>query len=421
MCQNDPDEYTEIFDEIVTIMHNDYAGKDEKVGWDRPQEIRSKLFKLSKTLDETSFFDLVDEYLDDFDDRHILWRLKKSYLKTLGFTVRRYRDSLYVNKVAGPHVELELGTKIVEIDDSSIPYHQEIHAKKLKNIPDERQNWRPILDRASNVTVEYKNGDTVSKKLTKQEPKPAERSPYEIKPLDQNTLLFRLDDFNRPDDILELIHENRELLDDTPYWIIDVRNNNGGSDSAYGPILPYIFSKDEKIINEPVYFLMSERNCDLRIEILNEFMEHGSQKPETRKLIQDYIDDIERNRGKGFVKSEEPMEIVFEETLENPKKIVVLTDVYCSSSGDQFVHEVKQADKVHVMGRPTLGVLDYSNLARISFKERFELWYPTSKTENVLRGEFTKGGITPDTYVPWTPEHLEDDIDMKMAMEYLHG
>ncbi len=37
---------------------------------------------------------------------------------------------------------------------------------------------------------------------------------------------------------------------------------------------------------------------------------------------------MEKNRGKGFLKSEEPTETLFDETLEYPKIMVVLTDVY---------------------------------------------------------------------------------------------
>ena len=40
--------YSEIFKEIVDITHNDYAGWDEKKGWDQPEIYVEKIDKMNK-------------------------------------------------------------------------------------------------------------------------------------------------------------------------------------------------------------------------------------------------------------------------------------------------------------------------------------------------------------------------------------
>ena len=61
-----------------------------------------------------------------------------------------------------------------------------------------------------------------------------------------------------------------------------------------------------------------------------------------------------------------------------PHSVVVLSDVNCGSSGDSFVEICKKSSKVTVIGRPTKGLNDYSNLSCQKWDDGFELWYPTS-------------------------------------------
>jgi hypothetical protein len=46
--------------------------------------------------------------------------------------------------------------------------------------------------------------------------------------------------------------------------------------------------------------------------------------------------------------------------------------------------------------------------------------YPTSRLSRIDKGEGMTGkGIEPDIYIPWTPEHLETDVDLKRALQVL--
>ena len=93
-------DYSEIFEEVVYTVQNDYAGCDEKKGWDQPEIYVEEISKLEKTGEMTPliFVDLINDYLDDFQDPHMFFRLDGAEVKekTCGFKVRRYLDALYV-------------------------------------------------------------------------------------------------------------------------------------------------------------------------------------------------------------------------------------------------------------------------------------------------------------------------------------
>jgi hypothetical protein len=49
-----------------------------------------------------------------------------------------------------------------------------------------------------------------------------------------------------------------------------------------------------------------------------------------------------------------------------------------------------------------------------------KIMYPTSGLSRIDKGEGMTGkGIDPDIYIPWTPEHLETVVDVRMALKVL--
>ena len=93
-----------------------------------------------------------------------------------------------------------------------------------------------------------------------------------------------------------------------------------------------------------------------------------------------------------------------------PNRIFILSDIYCRSSGDNFVQMMKQFKKVTVVGRPTLGILDYSNCCTVDYGD-YRLMFPTSRCLSVDQGRgMTDKGVEPDIEIPWTPAHFERDV-----------
>ncbi|WP_026477100.1 S41 family peptidase [Alkaliphilus transvaalensis] len=412
-------DYVSMFNQIVEIMRNDYGGKDEKIGWDNPEIFLDQIINLltSNQLHDEGFYSIVDDYLSDFKDGHLIWLANGGPIKNCGFRVRRYKNSLYVIDVLTEESNVKKGWQIIEINGKNIELLGKDNIRKLKSDVLERQKWNSLISSANTVTFQLNNGEKLYYDVHNYKFKRRE-SKYEMKNLNDKILYMCFEDFANPDAILKLMTKNRKAMEQTPNWIIDVRNNGGGSDDAYYPLLPYLFSKGEKRKSEDLFYLMTERNCDTRVELLKAYSANWESKEDVEK----YIKLMETNRGKGFVKIDSTLDSImqsFNKTTVNPKHVIVITDTYCGSSGDQFIYDVKQASKVTVMGRPTAGVLDYSNLTSIKIDEVFQLMYPTSKMASVMKKQFTYNGIEPDIYIPWTPEHIEKDLDLEEALKIL--
>ena len=142
-------------------------------------------------------------------------------------------------------------------------------------------------------------------------------------------------------------------------------------------------------------------------------------------MIEEFSKDLLANQDKGYLvygeESDDSEDILssFVGLEEAPEKIVLLADVTCGSSGDSFVDIMKRMPKVTVIGRPTLGILDYSNCCVADFGD-YELCYPTSRSLAIDAGcGMTDIGVLPDIEVLWTPKHLERDIDLEVALDYL--
>jgi C-terminal processing protease CtpA/Prc len=140
------------------------------------------------------------------------------------------------------------------------------------------------------------------------------------------------------------------------------------------------------------------------------------------EFLQAWNYEWERNRGQGFVEFnfDEFIPDTFIKGLSSPKKVIILTDVYCGNAGDSFIDHCKKSSKVTVIGRATAGLNDYANLAVKRWEEGYELWYPTSRLSSIDQGlGMTGKGIEPHIHIPWTPSHIERDVDLELAMNLL--
>lgn len=404
--------YLSMFNEIVSIMHTDYSGFKDKSGWDNPEKYRNQILRLedSNSMTDKLFKDIVDDYLLDFKDSHIFLNFNNpTEYKISGFTTRRYEDKLYITDITQEY-RLQKGMAILELDGISINELSYKYKRELKTEDTDRQEWSSIIRNSKSAKVQDREGNIFNFDLKLYNANSVNITPCKISLINEETAVITLDTFYYTDYINQTLEDNKDILDNCRNLIIDVRKNDGGSDSSFQKLLEYIFKGEVDIntfsINYDIEYNLTDRNYELLVD---------SFKNESQILT--------NNKGKGFVTlypkaNKEPIKFLGK---DKPEKVIILSDKYCGSSGDSFVEIAKESDKVIVVGRPTAGVTDYSNLVSYSLNDTFTFKYPTTRSKRIDVGMELEGkGVQVDIHIPWTPEHIDTDIDMIEAKKILN-
>lgn len=221
-------------------------------------------------------------------------------------------------------------------------------------------------------------------------------------------------------------------MDNSRYLIIDVRGNSGGSDSAFFPLIRYclpegVACKDVKLKSNKfsecgMEINFSERNCAIRKQSIEEYVSQDIPE-ESKAMLNNMIEELDRNCGKGFITVSEDdggdgIDLPYTGDTK-VERVFVITDEDCGSSGDNCVLVLGAFPKVTVVGRPTMGIMDYSNVAFENYGD-FRLMYPTSRLTYIDKGiHMMAEGVPVDEYIPWTPEHLERDVDVEYILNNL--
>lgn len=410
---------SEIFEDIVAVMREDSASCKDKMGAE-PSEYRKKI---TEEMTDMEFLFLVNSYLATFGLTGHLWFGRKG-IGGIMFQVQRYQDALYVTKAAEKS-GLKVGEKIIGVDGLSVKDFGEQHKEFLFGETEERQapHWNYVLKYAKTVTMEDTKGNTrnVEIVLGKED---GEGEKYVCREMEPGITFLRLADFNDEEKIQQLYAENEALMKNSKILVIDARGNGGGSDTAFFPLIPYCLSmgmniRDIDFGSDGTEINYSVRNCDMRLKAMEEYLEMELPE-ETQAILNEMMDSLRNNYGKGFCQEGSQVDLdIPAEPDAKVEKVYIITDSSCASSGDNFVQVFGKLPKVTVVGRPTMGILDYSNVAMIEYGE-FWLGYPTSRLMGIENGKgMMKKGVPVDVYVPWTPEHLTRDVDMEKVRELI--
>ena len=410
---------TDIFKDIVWIMtHDSSTVKDRKGG--NPQPF---LEKITDDMTEQEFLYQVRTYLASFGIiGHISFHDKKSGPK--GFLLRISEQEMFVEE-ANQDTGLQVGDRILSLDGMSLEQVALQHPNYFISLTPERRyrEWADLLLMAEQVTV-LRDGQEMS--ITVRASQQAQKAQIFWKELESDILYLRLDNFMDEEAINRLYQECLQKIAETETLIIDVRYNNGGTDSLYFPLLHLGLEEGKgydtlDLQDDGMEILYTEGNVDRRLKDFEIWLQQETISPDTVKLLEDFRNNLLQNRGKGYVRYQDNQDELFLGVKGGhyPEQIFVLSDIYCASSGDNFVKMMKNFKKVTVIGRPTLGILDYSNCCKVDYDDYF-LMFPTSRWLAIDKGKgMTDKGVLPDIEVPWTPAHFERDVDLDKCLELI--
>ena len=415
----------ELFAAVVTILQEDSSTKKEIAGAD-PALFRERI---SEDMPEAEFLYNMHAYLASFGIlSHLSFYPKDK--PVLGFRLRRYENALYVLE-AMEGTGLQKGDRIEKLEGIPLLDYYQKHQEFFVSSSPERQylDWSLLVKAAQSIEVVRQGellqltvGDVVES---------FEKTGFEAYFIQPDTYYLKMENFHDEATIGALYQEALPEMARAKYVIIDVRINHGGSDSLYFPLFPYALPAGQKFKDLEadegfgMEILYTKTNVAHRLQQFESYLKDPALSPESRKMIEEFSEDLLANQDKGYLTYGEDSadsEDTFSRFVgleEAPEKIILLADVTCGSSGDNFVDIMKKMPKVTVIGRPTLGILDYSNCCVADFGD-YELLYPTSRSLAIDAGcGMTDIGVLPDIEVPWTPEHLTRDIDLEVALSYL--
>jgi hypothetical protein len=220
--------------------------------------------------------------------------------------------------------------------------------------------------------------------------------PY-IQELSKNTVYMRIPSFNisQKKKIDSVLNANQQLITSAPKFIIDIRNNGGGSDDAYSQLIPYLYTNPIRNVGAEMYSTPLNNQRQLELSKNTDYDE------KSRKGFADEYEVLNKNPGKLVLPDENAITIdTLEKVLPYPKNIGVLINHWSGSTAEEFLITAKQSKKVKLFGTSTLGSLDISNMNSVqSPSKEFVLSYCLSKSLRMPGFVVDASGIQPDYYI----------------------
>lgn len=247
------------------------------------------------------------------------------------------------------------------------------------------------------------------------EKKIGELQGFRVRQLSAQTLSITLPSFDYPfvEIINNLIKENRDLIENSKYLIIDIRGNSGGTGNAFQELLPYIMTNS--IRDMGIEFLATPT----LINGLESYIGSIKDVKENQEEIEEITEEIKlfkKNLGK-FVNTDKDNFTIqkVDYAKKSPEYVVILIDKGVASSGEDFVIAAKQSKKVKMLGTPTYGAIDYASVREFDFGcTNYKLYLPTFRSLRLPEYPIDNIGIQPDIYLDKT---ITDWV--KFAKEYL--
>ncbi len=231
-------------------------------------------------------------------------------------------------------------------------------------------------------------------------------SPVSIRKLSDKTLYIQILTFQASyaKMIDSAIKHNEELLKTMPNLVLDLRNNGGGADFSYQPLLPYIYT--HPVVDIGVDVWATEGNiAGWKKAIIDNPDIPESSKASTRELL----DSMRAHLGHYISSSDDDTSVV-ENASAFPKKVAILINKHCASSTEQLLLWARQSKRVTLMGSHTYGALDYSNMRSTQTPcKEVSVLYATTRSRRIDKGmAIDNVGIKPAIVLKENTDWIEE-------------
>lgn len=238
--------------------------------------------------------------------------------------------------------------------------------------------------------------------------------------LSKDTLLFTFRQFNDryAARVRQLMADHRAELLSHPNWIIDVRDNGGGADSTYAPLMGWLL--DAELPHHTVEFRVTPDNIKRQEEVCPQMSDPAA----CMNTLGPVIEAMRTAKAGTYVlKGTERMtydKVALE--ARRPARVAILIDRGCGSTCEQFVLEARTSFRVKLLGRPTFGALDDSNMRPHPLPSGLRtLLYATTRSTRVPDMRIDGIGIPPDILLPVPQDQAARDAEVAQVQRWLEG
>ena len=219
---------------------------------------------------------------------------------------------------------------------------------------------------------------------------------FRFEQLDAETGLLVVPNFNiRYKPVIDsLIESNRPFLQRSPYLILDIRNNGGGSDESFFKLLPFVYTDPMIHIGSDIW------STEDNIKKYESLMHDTRYSEETRRHSAELVKKLSQHLNQ-FVIRDRDDTLRFSRVMEYPKKVFVLINGKVASSAEGFLLQVVQSRKVVLVGQHSRGELDYANVNFLDTPSgKFTLGCPTTRSRRVPEQAIDNIGVQPHVVLP---------------------
>lgn len=191
-----------------------------------------------------------------------------------------------------------------------------------------------------------------------------------------------------------LLKANETLIKRTPHFIIDLRDNGGGSVLCFEKLLPLIYTRP--FISEGASVLATPDN----IRDYYAITDYPNISDSMKNVFKKEAEVLWAHEGQLY--NLWPNDTLkFDTVFPFPGKVSVLINGNCASSTELFLLKARQSDKVTIYGQHTLGAVDYADAATSRLPcGFFRLRYATSRSNRLPKEHIDNIGLQPDVLIP---------------------
>jgi Peptidase family S41 len=192
-----------------------------------------------------------------------------------------------------------------------------------------------------------------------------------------------------------LIATNKQKILFAKNFIIDIRDNSGGSVYCYDSLLP-LLSTNTITVSGATFFSSIENIKNYESE-LNDSTSGYTSKNEIKSVIS----TLKKNIGRQ-VPLWPDRAVSFDTVYKLPKNVAILINQHTTSSAELFLKAARQSKRVIVFGENSSGTVDYGDVTEVKVKclEKSNLYLPRSRFNSTTNSPIDGVGFTPDVKIP---------------------